>query len=58
MKRGDPVFVRRWKRPGRPAAGEQSFEIEGRVVKSRGWFIVVKVGDESIRVSRKTVRPA
>lgn len=58
MTRGDEVEIVRYKRPGKPAAGETPTVVRGRVVKAVSCRVWVDTGEaEPVVAWRHQVRP-
>ena len=56
MKRGDPVIVTRYGKPGRPRKGVEPVTQPGTVVKSHGRVVMVDFGETVEEVRRSKVR--
>ena len=56
MKRGDPVIVTRYGKPGRPRKGVEPVTQQGTVVKSHGRAVLIDFGETVEEVRRSKVR--
>lgn len=56
MKRGDPVIVTRYGKPGRPRKGVEPVTQQGTIVKSHGRIVMVDFGETVEEVRRSKVR--
>lgn len=58
MRRGDEVEIRRYERPGKPAAGDVPTVLRGRVLKAMSSRVWVDVGlPDAVVAWRHQVRP-